>query len=132
MGGLAQKRRPRIAQFGEEFPFGAFLNRLSLLTRKQSSLILQIRCGHFPLNALQKINKSDSNMCPACLNKQEGYSLVETINHFIFDCEAHIEAREELIDKIGMIHFNLLDIMADTDHMKALTTFVNRSGRFRE
>ena len=129
----ASPRRPRIAQFGEEFPFGAFLYRLSLLTRKQSSTILQIRSGHFPLNAyLHKINKSDSNMCPACLNEQEGQSPVETINHFIFDCEAHNDAREELIDEIGITHFNLLDIMADTDRMKALTTFVNRSGRFRE
>ena len=129
----ASPRRPRIAQLGEEFPFSAFLLRLSLLTRKQSSLILQIRCGHFPLNAyLHKINKSDTNTCPACLNEQEGRSSVETISHFIFDCEAHVEAREELIDKIGMIHLNLLDIMADTERMKALTTFINRSGRFRE
>ena len=129
----ASPRRPRIAQLGEEFPFSAFLLRLSLLTRKQSSLILQIQCGHFPLNAyLHKINKSDSNTCPACLNEQEGRSFVETISHFIFDCEAHVEAREELTDKIGMIHLNLLDIMADTDRMKALTTFINRSGRFRE
>ena len=81
---------------------------------------------------LHKINKSDTNMCPACFNEQEGHSPVETINHFIFDCAAHNAAREELIDDIGMIHFNLLDIMADTDNMKALTTFVNRSGRFKD
>ena len=31
-----------------------------------------------------------------------------------------------------MIHLNLLDIMAGIDHMKALTTFINISGRFRE
>ena len=32
---------------------------------------------------------------------------------FIPYCTAHFEAREELTDKIGMIHFNLPDIMAD-------------------
>ena len=128
----ASPRRPRIAQFGEEFPFSAFLKRLSLLTRKQSSLILQIRSGHFPLNPyLHKINKIDSNTCQACYDEEDDYSPAETINHFIFDCTAHNVAREELIEQIGMAHFNLLDIMADTDRMKALTTFINRSGRFK-
>jgi ribonuclease HI len=126
-------RRPRIAQFKEDFPFSAFLKRLSLLTRKQSSLILQIRSSHFPLNPyLHKINKIDSNTCQACYNEEDDFSPIESINHFIFDCTAHNAAREELIDQIGMIHFNLLDIMADTDRMKALTTFINRSGRFKD
>ena len=35
-------RKPRMAQFGDEFPFSTFLKRLYTLTRKQSSLLLQI------------------------------------------------------------------------------------------
>ena len=66
-----------------------------------------------------------------CDKDQRGISPPETINHFIFDCMAHLEAREELTGKIGMIHFNLSDIMADADRMKALTTFINRMQRFR-
>ena len=56
---------------------------------------------------------------------------VETINHFIFVCPAYMEARNELIDKIGLEEFHLTNIMTDADKMKALTTFINRTGRLR-
>ena len=123
-------RKPRITQLGGSFLFSAFLNSLSLLTRKQSSLILQLQFGHFPLNIyLHKINKVDSNRCQAC--DEEGISPPETINHFIFECPAHNIAREELIAKIGINNLHLSDIMAHTDRMKALVTFINRTRRLR-
>jgi ribonuclease HI len=129
----ASPRRIRVAQFGEVFPFNALLKRLNMLTRKQSSTILQIRCGHFPLNKyLHKIKKKDSDKCQACDVDQEGLSPPETINHYIFDCQAHTEARNELIEEIGLEHFHLPNIMSDINRIKALTTFINRSGRFRE
>ena len=124
-------RKARIAQLGDEFPFTAFLRRLNTLTRNQTSLILQLRCGHFPLNNyLHRINKTDSDRCQACVEAADELPPRETINHFIFDCPAHEEAREELVQKIGRNHFNLPDIMAETNSLKALTTFINRTGRF--
>jgi hypothetical protein len=129
----ASPRMPRIAQFGDAFPFSAFLKRLSTLTRRQSSSILQIHCGHFPLNAyLHRIGRSDTDRCPYCADDEDGLHPPETINHFIFDCPAHNNAREELVAKIGINLFHLSDIMANTNRMKALTTFINRSGRFRD
>ena len=126
-------RKPRMAQFGDEFPFSTFLKRLYTLTRKQSSLLLQIRCGHFPLNAyLHRVNKSETERCHACADEWEGLPPRETINHYLFDCPAHNEARNELIDKIGIDNFHLPEIMSDTNRMKLLTTFINRSRRFRE
>jgi ribonuclease HI len=125
-------RKPRISQLGGSFPYSAFLNKVYSLTRKQSSLILQLRCGHFPLNAyLHRISKSDTDRCQECLDEQEAISPIETINHFIFACPAHAEARNELIENIGLEEFHLLNIMSDVDKMKALTTFINRSGRLR-
>jgi hypothetical protein len=38
----ASPRKPRLAQFRETFPFSAFLKILYILTRKQSSTILQL------------------------------------------------------------------------------------------
>lgn len=103
-----------------------------MLTRKQSSIILQLRCGHFPLNNyLHRINKIDSNRCQACAEQLEGISPPETINHFIFDCPAYTVARNELLDKIGEENFFFPNIMADIIKMKALITFINRTGRFR-
>jgi hypothetical protein len=121
----ASPRKLRVSQFGDAFPFSAFLNRLASLTRKQASLILQLRCGHFPLNVyLHRIKKVESDKCAAC-------GEVETVNHFVFDCEAHAEAREELVNKIGQAHFRFPDIMSNVNRMKALTTYINRSERFR-
>ena len=116
-------RKLRVSQFGDSFPFSALLDRLNLLTRRQASLILQLRCGHFPLNIyLHRIKKVNSDKCTACNEGQP-----ETINHFIFDCAAHIEARNELVKEIGLNHFHFPDIMSNVNRMRALTTYINRS-----
>jgi hypothetical protein len=123
-------RKARVDQFGDKFPFTAFVGRLNSLTRNQASLLIQIRCGHFPLNNyLHKIKKINSNSCTQCSEDQEGPP--ETVHHFFFDCPAHEEARNQLTNKIGINHFTLKDIMAETNRMKALTTFINRTGRLQ-
>jgi hypothetical protein len=63
---------------------------------------------------------------------QEGLSPPETINHFIFECEALVEARHELVEEIGLDQFHFPNIMADVNYMKSLTTFINRSGQFKD
>ena len=61
-------RKERMAQLGENFPFKKFITNINKLTCKQTSTILQIRCGHFPLNHfLHKIKKIPSNTFQACL-----------------------------------------------------------------
>ena len=128
----ASPRKARLTQFGEAFPFNAFSKRLDSLTRKQSSIILQLRCGHIPLNVyLHRINRADSDRCLACYDEEEQVSHPETINHFIFVCSAYSEARNELIDKISLNQFHLSNMMKDTNRLKALTTYINRTGRFR-
>lgn len=123
-------RKPRIAQFGGSFPFSSFLKDIHSLTRKQTSIILQIRCGHFPLNRyLHRINKSDTDKCQECAAQQDANPPIETVNHFIFVCPAHEMARDELANKIGAAHFQLSDLMINADRMKALVKFVNRTGR---
>jgi ribonuclease HI len=127
----ASPRKLRVSQFGGVFPFSSLLNRLNSLSRQQASLILQLRCGHFPLNSyLHRIKKVESDRCGACRGGREGPA-PETVNHFIFDCPAYVEERRELIRKIGRDHFHLPDIMSEVTRMKALTTFINRTGRLR-
>jgi ribonuclease HI len=126
-------RKPRIAQFGGSFPFSKFMKSLHLLTRKQASTILQLRCGHIPLNAyLHKIDKSDTDRCPACDIADPGNSPRETVNHFLFDCPAHEVAREEFTDKLEDNFLHLSTIMTDADRMKDLVTYVNRTRRLRQ
>ena len=129
----ASPRKPRLAQFGGHFPFNSFRKTLYLLTRNQSSLILQIRSGHFPLNKyLHRINKADTDKCLLCAENQNEAATPETINHYLFECQAHAVYREELIDKIGIQQFHLPNIMKDANRIKHLVTFINRTGRFKK
>ena len=112
--------KERMAQLGENFPFKKIVANLNKLTCKQTSTILQIRCGHFPLNHyLYKIKKLASNTCQAHLEANDIIPSQETIHHFIFECPAYNATRNTLIDKIRQVHFNLPDIMSNPDHIKA-------------
>jgi hypothetical protein len=68
--------------------------------------------------------------CTKCAENPFNLQIVETIGHFLFECQAHDEAREELIEKIGRSQLSLAKIMKNTDKIKALATYVNRTGRF--
>ena len=85
-----------------------------------------------PLNGyLHKIGKVDSDTCQACYNEEEMIQRRETINHFIFDCTAYTGHRKDLKDRIGHRNLNLHDIMGSAKHMRALTAYINRTGRFK-
>ena len=43
-------RKDRFSQIDADFPFNGFHKKLFMLMRKQTSLIMQIRTGHIPLN----------------------------------------------------------------------------------
>jgi ribonuclease HI len=126
-------RKGRFSRIDPDFPFNTFRKKLFKLTRNQSSLLIQLRTGHIPLNFyLFRIGKTDSDKCLKCNENPANVQITETINHFLFECEAHEEARQELTAKVGRRHLSLLKLMKNTDRMKALVTFINRSGRFKE
>ena len=126
-------RRVRFSQIDANFPFNRFRTNLFKLTRQQASLIMQIRTGHIPLNKhLRRIMKADSDKCPKCNTRPGDNPVVESVNHFVFDCTAHEVARRELIAKTGRRHFNLSDIMTSTDNMKALVMYINRTRRLKD
>jgi hypothetical protein len=83
-------RSRRMEEIDDNFPFNAFRANSYQLTRHQASLMMQIRCGHIPLNGyLHKIGRSDSEFCQACLVNREGLRCRETVNHFLFECKSH-------------------------------------------
>ena len=127
-------RKVRFSRIDPEFPFNKFRKMLFKLTRSQASLIMQLRTGHFPLNFyLFRIGKTDTDKCTKCLeNPVVNAQVTETINHYLFDCPAYHLARQALIAKIGRNQLSLSKIMKNTDRMKALATFINRSGRFKD
>lgn len=93
---------------------------------------MQIRIGHIPLNGyLRRIGKVETNECAECRDLQEDHPIVETVTHFIFECPAYHQARQELIETIGRSRFNFVKIMTKTDYLKSLVTYINRTERFK-
>jgi ribonuclease HI len=126
-------RSRRFAAFDEDFPFNSFRKRTYQLTRSQASLMIQIRSGHIPLNGyLFKINKSNTEFCQACEEDETNMQCRETVKHFLFECPSYSQEREDFVEKITRSHLNLKDIMLNTDHMRALAAFVNRTGRLKK
>ena len=126
-------RKGRFSRIDPNFPFIKFRKKLFSLSRKQSSLIMQLRTGHIPLNFyLKRIGKIDSDKCSRCAEDPINLQIVETVGHFLFECQSYDEERDELIEKIGRSQLSLAKIMKNTDNIKALATFVNRTGRFKE
>jgi ribonuclease HI len=131
-GWVESDRSRRIAEIDNNFPFLGFRKRVNALSRSQASLMAQIRCGHFPLNSyLHRINKSETDLCQACLDGEDNLHCRETVRHFLFECSAFRAEREELVGKISRRHLNLHDIMADTNRMRALANFIRKTGRLK-
>ena len=123
------RRSQRISNIDDNFPFNSYRKRAYMLTRNQSSLMNQIRSGHFPLNGyLFKIDKSDTEFCPSCQGIDGVVQRRETIKHFLFECRAYQRERTELANKIGRGNLNLHDIMENTDYMRALAGYISKTG----
>jgi ribonuclease HI/exonuclease III len=126
-------RKDRFTRTDPDFPFNSFRKRLFTLTRNQASLIMQIRTGHIPLNFfLRRIGKLDSDKCLKCEANPNNVQVAETVNHYLFECQEYGDARRNLVAKIGRSRFTIPKMMKNTNHMKALVTFINRTGRFKE
>ena len=126
-------RKDRFVLTDPDFPFNKFRTRLFKLARNQASLIMQIRTGHIPLNFyLRRIGKIDSDKCLKCDGHPDNTQPKESINHFIFECQEYHEARQSLVAKVGRSRFTMSKIMKNSDHMKALVTYINRTKRFTE
>jgi ribonuclease HI len=125
-------RSRKLDEIDDNFPFHRFRKRTYQLSRHQSSLMAQLRCGHIPLNNyLHRIGKSETDLCQACEEGVDVPQRRETVKHFLFECTAFQQDRDILTDKIGRDHLNLRDIMLDTDRMRALASFISRTGRFK-
>lgn len=96
----ASPRKLRIEQFDKNFLYDSFRKRAYTLSRYHSSLIMQIRCSHIPLNGyLHKIGKKDTEICQQCNEEEDRAPALETVKHFIFKCPVHAKLWTELIEK---------------------------------
>jgi len=128
---LNSPRRSRINRIDSSFPFSKYRKRQNELSREQASLLMQVRSGHFPLNVfLFRIGKSDTKQCQACQLQPDEEAPPETLNHFLFECEAYTAQRTTLARIIGRENLNLKAIMQHTKSMKALVHYIKKTRRF--
>ena len=126
-------RKDRFSLIDSAFPFNRFRKKLFVMTRQQASTIMQLRTGHIALNFyLKRIGKSDTENCAKCEEQPNPTRVRESINHFLFECQAYDEERMDLIAKIGRSRLSLSKITKNTDYMKDLVTFINRTRRFKD
>jgi hypothetical protein len=125
-------RQWHFERIDNTFPFNGYRKHQNQLSRAQASLMIQVRSGHLPLNTyLHKIKKVESNCCKACCINPDDETPLETIKHFIYDCEVYTHQRHSLTQALGATNLPLKDIMMETKHMKELAKYITRTGQFR-
>jgi ribonuclease HI len=128
---LHSPRKDKMDRMDDTFPFTKYHKRQDALSRAHASLLMQVRSGHLPLNFyLHRIRKAESKRCQACSLEQGDNTPTETIQHFLYDCEAYANQRKSLLRSIGASNIALREIMLHTKRMKALAQYITRTKRF--
>ena len=125
-------RQARMARIDKSFPFTKFRTILHRLSRAQSSLLIQIRSGHIPLNAqLYKLNCIDTDRCLACTDCPGITSTKETVTHFLFDCPAYQNERHYLDRALGRHNRSLEHIMTKEKSIRELLRYIGSTKRLK-
>ena len=126
-------RKRRLDLIDPSFSFNSFRRRLEKMSRGHASLLVQVRSEHLPLNFyLHRIGKAGSKYCPECKEGPVGESIVESINHFLYDCEAFSEQRRRLFRAVGSRNTSVRDLMLEEKRMKALAIYIITTKRISE
>jgi ribonuclease HI len=126
-------RRGRFEVVDDNFPFDAFRRRQYNLKRGHASLLVQVRTGHIPLNQyLHRIRKSDTKLCQSCQVVPGEERPVESVNHFLFECNKYADLRQTLARRIGQDNLNMYDVMQDIKKMKLLANFIVKTDRLKD
>jgi hypothetical protein len=94
------------------------------LPRQTTSLVMQLRIAHIPLNSyLHKFKRVDSPRCPACGQGKE------TVEHFLLHCPAYAHERWAL-EKAIKTKPNLKTLLGDHKATHALKNYIKATHRF--
>jgi ribonuclease HI len=117
-------RYARMAKIDDHLPSKSYLKCTENLTRAQTSLIMQLRTTHAPLNGhLHRIKRAPSPLCPACTRT------AETVHHYLLDCRAHEHARTVLRRKLGSKAKSIKELLGNPKAMKATLTYIAATKR---
>jgi len=104
-----------------------YLNLITDIPRKHTSILTQLRTGHAPLaKHLHHIGKTDSPTCPACHQNEE------TVEHLILHCTVHHAARQVLQYNTGGTAINITKLLTTPKTLRALFHFIAATNQFHD
>jgi len=97
------------------------------LTRRQVSILIQLRTGHVPLQAyLHWFKLAKTPTCPSCGIEPE------TVSHFLLHCVTYVVQRRWLRRSLGRDQSLGLEILGNEKRMKSLMAYIKDTKRFKE
>lgn len=88
--------------------------------------MIQLRTGHAPLNLhLHRLRAIESPKCPYCRDQDE------TIRHYLYQCDAHRDARTVLINTLGRDAHSTEILYGTKKGVKGLLQYIADTERFK-
>jgi ribonuclease HI len=116
----------KLRQVDPTMPSNRYRKMADSISRKHSSLLIQLRTGHAPLNKhLFNMKCADSPICPAC---EDAY---ETVHHFLLTCPAYERHRRNLFFTLRRGSRSLATMLSHPKTIKQVFKFIGRTGRFK-
>ena len=117
----------RMKHIDHHLPSDDFLDIISQLRRNQSSLLIQLRTGHIPLNqTLYRIKRSATPFCPHCRP-----DVIETVHHLLLYCPHYTRARRLLQAHLGRQSSSLSFLLSSRHGIPDLLRFIHNTNRLR-
>jgi hypothetical protein len=122
----ASPRFNRTQRIDPSLPSKAFMKLVKDWPRPHSSILLQLRTGHAPLNKyLHKIGKADSPLCPHCQEQEE------SVEHFLLLCPALQTLRNQLFGLLFRASRRLDFLLTNPKAAKQVIKFALATKHFR-
>jgi ribonuclease HI len=120
-------RYKKLKHIDPSLPSKKFIHNTSTLSRTQTSLLIQLRTGHLPLNShLYRIKKAESPSCPHC-----GDAVFETVFHFLIQCPHYRHERHILARKLKWKAMSMRNLLNDNDVLLPLLSYVHSTARLK-
>lgn len=118
-------RGARMREIDNALPGTSFLKLTNKFPRRNTSILMQLRTGHIPLNHfLYKIGKAESPLCQACELERED------VSHYLMKCPRHDRHRLKMQQYYRQHIISKKTLLASPKAMKYLFEFVNKTKRF--
>ncbi len=123
----ASKRGIDLRRVDPALPSARFAKLVAPLPRRNTSLLIQLRTGHAPLNHhLHRIGRATTQRCQGC------GAAKETVQHFILQCPKFSLQRRAFLGPLGRNGPRLDYLMSTDEGTTRLFKYVNATQRLRQ